>query len=57
MLGSRLHSGLLSIERTLRGNEYEYDTRKFVNVGHEVFLFLGEYWAQYLWHAFRSNME
>jgi hypothetical protein len=37
--------------------DYEYGTRKLVNLAHETFLFLSEYWADYMWENFELNME
>lgn len=54
---SRVRDGLVSIELTLHGQEYEYGTRKLINVGHEVFLFLSEYWADYMCKTFQLNAE
>src|SRR5262245_38842997 len=54
---SRTRSGVLSIDMALRGEEYEYATRKLVQVVHEVFLFLNEYWAEYMWKSFQLTME
>jgi hypothetical protein len=54
---SRMRDKLVSIELTLLGQEYEYGTRKLINIGHEVFLFLSQYWADYMWKTFRLNME
>jgi hypothetical protein len=54
---SRLRDGVLSLELTLAGEDYEYGTRKLVNLAHELFLFLSEYWADYMWENFELNME
>ncbi len=54
---SRLRGGLVSIELSLLGDDYELGTRKLVNVVHELFLFMNEYWADYMWENFRLNME
>jgi len=59
---ARLRDGLLSLELTLAGNApehggYEYGARKIVNLTHELFLFMNEYWADYMWENFRLNME
>jgi hypothetical protein len=62
----RLRDGLLSLELTLAEappaaprdyKEYEYGARKIVNLTHELFLFMNEYWADYMWENFRLNME
>jgi hypothetical protein len=53
----RLRDGVLSLELTLAGEDYEYGTRKLVNLAHEMFLFLSEYWADYMWENFELNME
>jgi hypothetical protein len=53
----RLRDGLLSLELTLAGEDYEYGARKIVNLTHELFLFMNEYWADYMWENFRLNME
>ena len=56
-LTPRLREGVVSLELTLAGGDYEYGTRKLVNLAHEVFLFLSEYWADYMWENFELNME
>jgi hypothetical protein len=56
-LVSRLRGGVVSLELTLTGSDYEYGARKLINIGHEVFLFLGEYWADYMWENFQLSME
>jgi hypothetical protein len=53
----RLREGVMSLELTLAGEDYEYGTRKLVNLAHELFLFLSEYWADYMWENFELNME
>lgn len=53
----RLRDGVVSLELTLVGGDYEYGTRKLVNLAHELFLFLSEYWADYMWENFELNME
>ena len=54
---SRTRSGVVSVEMTVRGDEYQYATRKLIQVVHEVFLFLNEYWAEYMWKSFQLTME
>jgi hypothetical protein len=54
---SRMRDSLVSIELILHDHEYEYGTRKLINIVHEVFLFLSEYWADYMWKNFRLSME
>ena len=56
-LTPRLREGVVSLELTLAGGDYEYGTRKLVNLAHETFLFLSEYWADYMWENFELNME
>jgi hypothetical protein len=56
-LVSRMRGGVVSLELTLAGSDYEYGARKLINIGHEVFLFLGEYWADYMWENFQLSME
>jgi hypothetical protein len=53
----RLREGVVSLELTLAGDDYEYGARKLVNLVHETFLFLAEYWADYMWENFELNME
>jgi hypothetical protein len=53
----RLRDGVVSLELTLLEGDYEYGTRKLVNLAHETFLFLSEYWADYMWENFELNME
>ena len=54
---SRTRSGVVSIEAVLQGEQYEYGTRKLIQVAHETFLFLNEYWAEYMWKTFQLTME
>ena len=54
---ARLRDGIVSLELTLEGEEYEYGARKLINLAHELFLFMNEYWADYMWENFRLNME
>lgn len=56
-VSSRLREGVVSLELTLVGDDYEYATRKLVNLAHETFLFLAEFWADYMWQNFELNME
>lgn len=56
-VAARLREGIVSLELTLAGEDYEYGTRKLVNLAHELFLFLSEYWADYMWEHFELNME
>jgi hypothetical protein len=53
----RLRDGLLSLELKLAGGDYAYGAGKIINLAHELFLFLNEYWAEYMWVNFRINME
>lgn len=66
---ARMRDGLVSLELTLAGaasgaqaddkdyKDYEYGARKIINLAHELFLFMNEYWADYMWENFRLNME
>ena len=54
---ARLRDGVVSLELTLEGEDYEYGARKLINLAHELFLFMNEYWADYMWENFRLNME
>jgi len=54
---ARLRDGVVSLELTLEGEDYEYGARKIINLAHELFLFMNEYWADYMWENFRLNME
>jgi hypothetical protein len=56
-IAPRLRDGVMSLELTLADEDYEYGTRKLVNLAHEIFLFLSEYWADYMWENFELNME
>jgi hypothetical protein len=56
-VAARLRDGVVSLELTLVDGDYEYGTRKLVNLAHETFLFLSEYWADYMWENFELNME
>jgi hypothetical protein len=53
----RIRDRVVSLEMTLPDGDYEYGTRKLVNLAHETFLFLSEYWADYMWQNFELNME
>jgi len=62
---ARLREGTVSLELTLCAatntdelqEDYAYGTRKLVNLAHELFLFMNEYWADYMWEHFQLNME
>lgn len=54
---ARLRDGVVSLELTLEGADYAYGARKIINLAHELFLFMNEYWADYMWENFRLNME
>lgn len=56
-IGPRIRAGVVSLEVSLVGQDYEYGTRKLINVAHELFLFLNEYWADYMSLNFKLNME
>ena len=54
----RLRDGTLSLTLKAESDaDYEYCTRKIINVTHELFLFMNEYWAAYMWENFQMNME
>src|SRR6266436_6408762 len=36
---------------------YALGARKIINLAHELFLFMNEYWADYMWQTFRLGME
>lgn len=55
---ARLRDGLLSLELELaEEGDFNYGARKLINLTHEFFLFMNEYWAEYMWQNFRLNME
>lgn len=58
---AKLREGMVSLELTLTApdaaEEYAYAARKLVNLAHELFLFMNEYWADYMWENFQLNME
>lgn len=60
---AKLREGMVSLELTLTNaapdarEDYAYATRKLVNLAHELFLFMNEYWADYMWENFQLNME
>jgi hypothetical protein len=54
---AHLREGVVSLDLTLVEGDYEYGTRKLVNLANETFLFLSEYWADYMWENFELNME
>jgi hypothetical protein len=62
---AKLREGMVSLELTLTlapeasdlQEDYTYATRKLVNLAHELFLFMNEYWADYMWENFQLNME
>ncbi|WP_295990176.1 hypothetical protein [Rugamonas sp.] len=57
---ARLRDGIVSLELALEGGgrqDYEYGAGKIINLAHELFLFMNEYWADYMWENFRLNME
>jgi hypothetical protein len=54
----RLRDGTLSLTLEAESDaDYEYCTRKIINLTHEFFLFMNEYWADYMWENFQMNME
>ena len=54
----RLRQGTLTLSLEAVGDDdYEYCARKIINLAHEFFLFMNEYWADYMWENFRLNME
>jgi hypothetical protein len=54
----RLRGGTLSLAlEAERDDDYEYCTRKIINLTHEFFLFMNEYWADYMSENFQMNME
>lgn len=57
---ARMREGIVSLELALEGDapqDYDYGARKIINLAHELFLFMNEYWADYMWENFRLNME
>jgi hypothetical protein len=56
-IAPRLRVGIVSLELSLVGQDYEYGTRKLINAAHELFLFLNEHWADYMGQNFQLNME
>jgi hypothetical protein len=54
---SRLVDGVLSLEMTIADGDYNYATTKLINLVHELFLFLNEHWADYMWENFQVSME
>ncbi|MDB5933204.1 MAG: hypothetical protein JWQ01_548 [Massilia sp.] len=56
-LAPRMRAGVVSLELSLVGDDYEYGTRKLINAAHELFLFLNEHWADYMSRNFQLNME
>lgn len=62
VLSGVLSQGALSLDLTLTGAEdgapdFEYGTRKLINVAHELFLFLNEFWPDYMWANFHLHCE
>jgi hypothetical protein len=57
---ARVRNGLVSLELTLAEADceaYAFGARKIINLAHELFLFMNEYWADYMWQTFRLGME
>jgi hypothetical protein len=57
---ARARDGLVSLELTLEDADceaYAFGARKIINLAHELFLFMTEYWADYMWQTFRLGME
>jgi hypothetical protein len=57
---ARMRDGLVSLELTLEAEDcdaYALGARKIINLAHELFLFMNEYWADYMWQTFRLGME
>ncbi len=56
-LKSRLSQTILSLELTLVDGDYAQGTTRLVNLVHELFLFLHEHWADYMWENFDPTLE
>jgi hypothetical protein len=55
---TRLRQGVMSIEMTLGSfGDSAYGAGKLIQLVHEIFLFLGEYWVDYMWEHFQVNAE
>ena len=57
---ARTRNGVMSLELTISDSNrdaYALGARKIINLAHELFLFLNEYWADYMWQSFRLGME
>lgn len=52
-----LRAGAVTIELTVLDADVAYGTNRLINLVHEVFLFLSEYWADYLYENFQRDME
>jgi hypothetical protein len=56
-LKSRWRQQILSLELTLVDGDYAHATTRLVNLVHELFLFLHEHWADYMWENFDPTLE
>jgi hypothetical protein len=52
-----LRAGVVTIEMTVIDTDFAFATNRLINLVHEVFLFLSEYWADYLFENFQRDME
>jgi hypothetical protein len=52
-----LRGGAVSIELASIDADFSYACTRLINLAHESFLFLSEYWPDYMYHYFQSDME
>jgi hypothetical protein len=56
-LKPRLSQGVVDLEMAVLDGDFRHATQKMVNMAHEIFLFLNEYWADYMSENFHLNVE
>ncbi len=49
--------GSVSIALTVKRNQYAYGVNKIVNLAHEIFVYLKDHYADYLWESFDAPQE
>lgn len=52
-----LRGGAVSLEVAVIDTDYRYACTKLIHLAHESFLYLSEYWSDYLHHYFQLDME
>jgi hypothetical protein len=57
---ARTRGDVVSLELELKEDDYEAyasGASKIINLAHELFVFMNEHWADYMWRTFQLGME